>query len=37
MLNDNNNNKHQLLDSEALQTIRRKINKQKVAAGRSVR
>ena len=26
--------KHQLLDSEALQTIRRKINKQKLAAGR---
>jgi len=36
ILNDdrNINNKHQLLDSEALQTIRRKINKQKIAAGR---
>lgn len=36
MLNDERtlNNKHQLLDSEALQTIRRKINKQKIAAGR---
>jgi hypothetical protein len=36
MLNDDRaiNNKHQLLDSEALQTIRRKINKQKIAAGR---
>lgn len=28
------NSKHQLLDSEALQTIRRKINKQKLAAER---
>jgi len=28
------NSKHQLLDSEALQTIRRKINKQKLAAGK---
>jgi len=36
MLNDDRtiNNKHQLLDSEAIQTIRRKINKQKIAAGR---
>lgn len=35
ILNDDRtiNNKHQLLDSEALQTIRRKINKQKIAAG----
>lgn len=35
MLNDDRmlNAKHQLLDSEALQTIRRKINKQKIAAG----
>jgi hypothetical protein len=36
MLNDDRtlNNKHQILDSEALQTIRRKISKQKIAAGR---
>jgi hypothetical protein len=36
MLNDDRsmNNKHQLLDSEALQTIRRKISKQKIAAGK---
>jgi hypothetical protein len=36
MLNEdrNLNNKHQLLDSEALQTIRRKISKQKIAAGK---
>jgi hypothetical protein len=36
MLNDDRtiNNKHQLLDSEAIQTIRRKINKQKIAAGK---
>ena len=40
MLNDErimNSNKHQLLDSEALQTIRRKINKQKIAAGKRMR
>ncbi len=37
MLNDERiNNKHQLLDSEALQTIRKKINKQKIAAGRQI-
>ncbi|CAF1016745.1 unnamed protein product [Adineta steineri] len=35
MLNDERtNNKHQLLDSEALLTIRRKISKQKIAAER---
>jgi len=36
MLNDDRiiNNKHQILDSEALLTIRRKISKQKIAAGR---
>ena len=36
MLNDDRtlNNKYQLLDSEALQTIRRKISKQKIAAGK---
>ncbi|CAF3754296.1 unnamed protein product [Rotaria socialis] len=36
ILNDDRaiNNKHQLLDSEALQTIRRKISKQKIAAER---
>ncbi len=35
MFNDErtSNSKHQILDSEALQTIRRKINKQKIAAG----
>ena len=34
-LNDDRlvNNRHQLLESEALQTIRKKINKQKLAAG----
>ena len=32
-INNNNNKQHQLLDSEALHTIRRKINKQKLAAG----
>ena len=38
MLNDDriSNTKHQLLDSEALQTIRRKINKQKLAAGKAL-
>jgi hypothetical protein len=30
------NNKHQLLNTEGLQTLRRKINKQKTAAGRDL-